>query len=100
MSTKYKIVLAVLGILGLAAGYFGGMAYSGIKGAIGGMTTACHMLRVGEQAGIFTAAQRSAIVDDFLKKLDEKSKGSSADKSGEKMISDGMRGDCKLIKFE
>ncbi len=85
---------------GLGAGYFGGILYSGVSGAFGGMKTVCHLLQAGEQTGLLTNEQRNAIVDEF-EKSPEARKGQASDprpSDAAGVVSDAMKSDCNMFK--
>lgn len=92
MSKGYAIVLAVLVVVGLACGYFGSLVYQGFVGSIGGMTTACRVLQIGEQSGVLTKAQRGAIIDEILK-----GDGKQAANPADAQLRDAMTGNCTII---
>lgn len=92
MSKGYAIVLVVLVVLGLACGYFGGLVYHGFVGSIGGMTTACRVLQIGEQAGVLTKAQRGAIVEEVLK-----GDGKQGSNPADAKLREAMTGNCSLF---
>lgn len=92
MSKGYAIVLVVLVLVGGACGYFGSLIYQGFMGSVGGMTTACRVLQIGEQAGVLTKAQRGAIVDEILKGEDK-----HATTPADAQLREAMTGNCALI---